>query len=444
MKTIIRRNKELLGHVGGLAGAKAVAAVFALAITPIISRLFSPNDFGQAALWLSWCTILGHMSSLKYELAVVLPREEREAAGLYWLSVALLVLFTSVVALLLFPTQGIAREAFGLDSTPQWVWWLIPGLLLFGLVDIQQSWLARFKRFYRVSGSIILGTVTTGFSRIGLGLAFGSSPVAFIVGQLIGLIVKFVYLSTGKLNRIPQRSDHLTRDSLLGNARRFADFPKLNTPAALASSAAKNVPVLFLGALYGAAQAGLFAMAMRLAQSPIRLATRSMRSVLYQRLASIANADGKLFPTYAIACGTLAAAGLVPMLVLVAFGPPILGFILGPQWVESGVYLQIIAPWLYAILISIPVNPVLTVIRRQGVELLVQIASLVIRTLVFVVAFRIGWSATSAVAAFSAAAIVINLTYVVSAGVLVRKSDASSGATPSIDNAASSGPVADE
>ena len=98
IRKISKRNRSFLRHIGTLMSAKAIAAAIALLITPVIARLFDPGDFGIAAVWLSFCALLNHLSSLKYEVAIMLPAKEDEADHLYSLALRILLAFVGIVA----------------------------------------------------------------------------------------------------------------------------------------------------------------------------------------------------------------------------------------------------------------------------------------------------------------------------------------------------------
>ena len=84
----------ILGHE--MAG-RVVAAGIALVTMPIVARLFTPGDFGVAALFMSIIGIISTVSALRYEGALVLPKEDEEALTL--MAFAYRVLFTSLITL---------------------------------------------------------------------------------------------------------------------------------------------------------------------------------------------------------------------------------------------------------------------------------------------------------------------------------------------------------
>lgn len=418
---ILRRNRSFLRHIGTLMSAKAIAAAIALLITPIIARLFDPGDFGIAAVWMSSCTLLSHLSSLKYEVAIMLPAEQDKAEHLYSLAFRILLAFVGIAAIVSVVAAFLPFENSSTTGEQEWLLWLAPGLLLFGLVSIQESWLSRRQKFSAIGTSMIAGTSFTGLSRIAWGLLAGSSSTGLIVGQLIGLFSRLsVQLWRGGRRALISAAT-VSKDALTKAAREYKDFPKLNAPAALIGASGKDMPVLLLGFLYGPAPAGFYAMAMRLAESPVRLVTISMHRVVYQRLAEIASKNRPLVRPYWMLCGGLFLLGVIPTILIVLFGPQILDLLLGPKWPEAGRYLQIVVPWLLTILVSVPVSPTLNVIRRQDIRLQFQTASFALRLLVFLGAYMYGAQPLMAVGAFVTSVVCINTCYIVYIGWILRR-----------------------
>ena len=161
-------------------------------------------------------------------------------------------------------------------------------------------------------------------------------------------------------------------------------------------------------------------MAMRLAQSPLQLVTQSTSRVVYQRLAEIASKNRPLLRPYWMLCGGLFLLGVVPTILIVLFGPQILEVLLGPKWPEAGRYLQVVAPFLLTVLVSVPVSPTLNVIRRQEIWLQLQTASLALRLLVFLGAYMYGAEPLMAIGAYVTAVVCINTCYIVYIGWFLR------------------------
>ena len=77
----------------------AISQAIPIAISPILTRLFTPNDFGIFALYLSIVSIISIVATGRYELAVILPDNDKDAIHIVLLAL-FLIFFTAVVLLL--------------------------------------------------------------------------------------------------------------------------------------------------------------------------------------------------------------------------------------------------------------------------------------------------------------------------------------------------------
>ena len=59
-----------------------MARAFGLAAIPVLSRLYSPSEFGGFALYTSTVLVLAPLATLRYHVAIALPTGERSAAAL--------------------------------------------------------------------------------------------------------------------------------------------------------------------------------------------------------------------------------------------------------------------------------------------------------------------------------------------------------------------------
>jgi len=73
-------------HVSILAGGTTIAQGLNVAIMPVLSRIYSPSDFGVMAVFVSVTAILTELSGFRYHLAIPLPKQERYAKALIVLS----------------------------------------------------------------------------------------------------------------------------------------------------------------------------------------------------------------------------------------------------------------------------------------------------------------------------------------------------------------------
>ena len=97
--------------VGILAGGTAAGQAIIVAASPILTRLYTPEDFGVLAVYASLLSILGVVASLRYELAIPLPESDEEAANVTVLSLVVVLGMALVTAAIALPFRQPIAEA---------------------------------------------------------------------------------------------------------------------------------------------------------------------------------------------------------------------------------------------------------------------------------------------------------------------------------------------
>src|SRR5664280_2838329 len=88
----IRDRSELLKNTSILISGTALAQLIPILLQPILRRYYTPDIFGAYSVYFSIVGILAIVSSFKYELAIILPRTDKEAANIFFLSALILSL----------------------------------------------------------------------------------------------------------------------------------------------------------------------------------------------------------------------------------------------------------------------------------------------------------------------------------------------------------------
>lgn len=419
----LTRHLSFVTNVATMMSGRAVAAGIALVTMPIVARLFTPDDFGVVALFLSIVGIISNIAALRYEGALVLPKEDEEALTL--MAFAYRVLLTFFIAMLLFLVlyswTGASLQA--LELLGAWKWLLPVGVLLTTSLHIQESWLTRKQRFRVVAVSLVAGNGVTGGTRIASGLIAGSSVFGLIGGNLVGISCRLLIQSSSSIDGLRATFRRISWQKLRRVARRYADFPKLNAPAAIVSSLGQDLPVLLMGVMFTPAVAGFYAMANRLSRVPIEIVANSMRKVFLQKAAEIKNRGRSLRKAFLLTTGGLALLGLLPVICIWFFGQPLLTWLLGARWFEAGRYLEIMAPWLFMAWLIAPTNSIFIVLRKQRSFLVLQTVLTTLKLMAFGVAFAIGAGSDWTLQAFVSVTVVGQLVTIAVAWILISRHD---------------------
>ena len=151
-----------------LSGA-SMAIMLANLASPILTRLYTPSEFGVAEFFLALITVIAPIASLRYEDALMQPPTDEEAAPVIGLSVVLLGVSVVLSGLFVLFRYEIA-DFFGEPALAPWLWLVPISLVFFRLGKLTEFWLTRLKRFRPISAGQVTHTSTMVSFRIGAGL----------------------------------------------------------------------------------------------------------------------------------------------------------------------------------------------------------------------------------------------------------------------------------
>ncbi|MBI5667688.1 MAG: oligosaccharide flippase family protein [Chloroflexi bacterium] len=380
-------------NVGVLAGGTALAQAISVLAAPILSRLYTPDDFGALGVFTSIFSILLAVNSLRYEFAISLPIDEDDAANLLVLTLALVVvttiLFEIALALLADPiitwTNAPALRPY---------LWLIPlSLLGAGFYQGLNYWAIRRQQYAPIARTRFTQSLAGALTPVLVGLVAGG-PVGLLVGHVIGQMT-----GSGSLAWLAWRDSRaaLRRVSLHGMAQmagRYYRFPLIATWSSLLNSLGLSLPQLLLSTLFGTMVTGWFLFGQRIIAIPMTLIGASVGQVFLGTISKLKNdAPDQLKPFYLKTARRLFLLGLVPSLFLLLTGAPLFGWVFGEEWRTAGLYAQILAPMFLVQVVVSSLSQVMTVLERQSVQLVWDLARLVLLAVVLVGAAGLGGTA---------------------------------------------------
>lgn len=411
--------KPVLTLLTGVVAAQA----FVFIARPVLTRLFTPDEFGVLTLFVTLVMPVSVAAAGRYEDAMMLPTRHRHAINLLVLAVLTAVTTGLLLSVLMIGHDTWARMLNSPGIGPA----LLVAPLTVALVAIGrllETWHTRFDRFRLVSigrtlqsGVVVAVQVTAG--------VLGASALGLVGGTVAGFSVLVVFLIWTVLRHdraLFQDGVRWPRMRIL--AFRYRRFPFFAAPAAFLNMMSGRVVIPLLSVFFGATPVGLYGIAFGTLSLPIGLVTGAVGQVFFVRAAEALRVQGLGVLTNDV-FRRLTAVSLFPMAAAMVAGPALFGFVFGEVWVESGVYARLLAPWLFVSALAAPLTRVFDVTERQRTDLgfsiflvVVQIITLValgrtsdVRTTVTAVAIvgtlsrtvQIGWLLHSAGASFSRA-----------------------------------------
>ncbi|MDD4431803.1 MAG: oligosaccharide flippase family protein [Bacteroidales bacterium] len=182
----------------------AFAQLIGFALMPVVSRLFTPSDFGVFGSYNAVLAVFSAFVTLQYNQAIVLPKKTQDAINLFFVSCLSVALVTGlcVLATLVFPEQ--AQDL--INAPNRWfLLFLTVSVLIAGLNQSLQSWCIRVQAFTHTSISPVIRSL----SAAGIWTATGIGD-AGAAGLVLGSICAEV-LSSLNLSRVLKRDLKKTR-----------------------------------------------------------------------------------------------------------------------------------------------------------------------------------------------------------------------------------------
>jgi len=384
----------------------ATAQLISFAMMPIVSRLFTPADFG---IFGSYTAVLGVLSAgvtLQYAQAIVLPKHKEEGINLLFVAGLSAALVTAMVAIfvLLFPmaVQNLVNAPSG---------WFLPllliALLVNGLNQTFQAWCVRVKAFKPTSTSQVIRSISAigiwiaaGFGHMGaLGLALGAICADILASLNLWRIVK---------HDMKENHAAVAWVRIKQLAHEFRDFPLFSAPQNIMNAISQGLPVLMLGYFYGIGVAGAYAFGLRIIHAPMGFLLTPLRQVLFQKASETHNQGGNLYTLFIKTTGGLMAVALVPCVVLFILSPQIFSWLFGVEWREAGVYARWLLLWMFVLFSNVPSVLFARILRQQKNLFVFDCFVLLTRT--SILAFGgFYWTALTTIIFFSVLGFILNV-----------------------------------
>jgi lipopolysaccharide exporter len=355
----------------------AVGQAIGLAFAPIISRLFSPADFGIFGAFIALSNIIGAGVTLEYTQAIMLPREKRDAINVFVLSCFVSV---CISALLLIACLAVPRVFLGLVKSQNG--WLL-GLLVLaalagGINQACQAWCVRVKAFKQTSVSQVVRSISSSGVQIGLGLARGGAG-GLVMGMVLAEIAATVNLVRVVRTHLNDLRSSISWARMLQLAREYRDFPMYAASQNMINYLSQGLPVLLLTNYFGIAVAGAYAFAMRILQAPMALILRALRQVLFQKAAEIHHHGQSLLALYAKTTLGLLVVAAIPSLILLIWAPALFAWVFGSQWRFAGEFARALVLWILVSSCNLPAVLFARLIRIQRAVFIYDLFLLVAR-----------------------------------------------------------------
>lgn len=326
----------------------------------LLTRLYTPGDFGQYASILAIASVLGALITLSYQTAIPLAADDEESRVVAWLSVAAAAVSASLITVVLSIGVFAGVEAWGWRPDWQCVLFVPFTSLAIAVWATLQFRQARLSAFHRVAQATSIGAATQAVSQIGLGW-LGTGAPGLSSGYLVGRLLNVSILLRGARLERPPSWRRLRRA-----ASDWSRMTRWQLPTTVMNMLGTSALTPWVARAYGLDIAGFFAFALQMLSVPAALVGQAVATILFPRFAEADRATGispAAVEEYVRRLSSLAFPAFLPVLVL---GPELFAVVFGSDWTQAGIVAAILSPYLAASLVSSPLSSIPVVKRRLG------------------------------------------------------------------------------
>lgn len=355
--------------------SSGIAQVILIITTPIITRLYSPAEFGEFTIFSNIAMILIPIINARYDLLIVNAKNDRSANILSQIS----FLISLLILLILIPILAISAwlyPNFILDFI-----FIIIMLFLVSLTNIFTNYLNKERKYKVLSlinvfraGSMALLQIIFGLLSLGsLGLIIGFS-LSYITGITLGY-------KTFKKHFNIVRNKEETKALFLENKNQLV----YSTPSILLNSLSFSVVVFFIGILYTNTEVGIYGMAIRVLGIPVTIISLGLSKIFMQQANDYYIERGNFRNLLIKFSSTLVIVSIILYVPLYLFSEELVNILLGHSWVDAITVIKIVIPLFVIRLIVSTVSLSVIVLQKQQLELILQALFLIGTTVTFVI-----------------------------------------------------------
>jgi len=371
----LKPKSEFSRNVLTLMTGTTIAQAIPIAISPILTRIYTPEDFGVFALFIAITSILGSIANGRYELAIMLPEKDEDAINIFALGF-IITIFISIfllIVILIFHDYFVAM--LNNESIGMWLYFVPIAVFFMGLFNILNYFNTRKKNYKDIANSKIIKSIVLAISQLIIGFIKQG-----VLGLISGQLLSQIFANWQLLKNIINNKQLLSTISLVNmqkQAKEYISFPKFSLFGVLANILSVYFINILISAFFSVKTLGFYSFSQKILGMPSSLIGGSIGQVYFQKAMEEKYLKGN---SLSIFLKTLKKSVIIAS---VGFGllyftiEDIFSIVFGETWRIAGIYAQIVIPFFYISFISSVVSTTYDIYNRLKLELIWQLFLLI-------------------------------------------------------------------
>lgn len=361
-------------------GGTAIAQVLNFLFQPVVTRLYSVEQYGEYAVYTSILTVASVVVTLAYEQAVIASKDKKEAQSLIFGTIYISLFFCVLSFLFILFFKSTILGWLKLD-TCDWLYILPINLFFLTTYNLFASYHYVIEKYKRIGLIACIRSFVMGASQIlfyYLGLGMKGLPMGRIVAITICSIILCHSIIRSRIDYSCARL-HVVLICL----KHHYQFPAFQLPASFVNHFLDSAITFVILALYSRVELGYYSLVVQILSIPISMISSSLRSLSISEFTKISNdyqQSRSLFIRLALGMFVVIT---IPMVIAFFWGEPIFTFVFGSKWNGAGVFIKALVPLYILKFVAFPLSSIAIVQKKQSIFLAFQTSLIVLTFLVY-------------------------------------------------------------
>lgn len=334
MKINFNSKSEFTKNVLTLMIGTTIAQAIPIIISPLLTRIYTPEDFGVFALFFAISAILGSVSSARYELAIMIPKKDEDAINIFALGLVLTLTTSLIMLILIILFYDFFTSIFEENEMKIWLYFVPFSVFFIGFFNLLNYFNNRKKNYQDLRDATIIKSIVLAVVQLLVGV-FKQGPL----GLILGLISSNMFANLKLLKNIIKNKYYLNSISkvkIIALSKRYKKFPIYNLPSTLADTVTLHLPFLVIPKIFNLSVSGYFSLSQKMITLPSSLIAKSISQVYFQKMTENKNLNIQNMPLLLNTMKKLFYISLPFAVFIFLFSPYLFEIIFGKNWIISG------------------------------------------------------------------------------------------------------------
>ena len=360
-------------NVVTLIKGNSIAQAIPLIISPILARIYSPENFADFGVYMSILAILTVFVTGKYELAIMLPKKDKNALNIFALSIIITIIVSIITLLITINPFFNLVDLLSLTIDKNLIFYFPLSILLIGVFNSFYYLNNRSKQFHELAQTKVYRSSSTAIFNISFG-AIGLTSFGLIASNIIAQLIANINLFRHNivLKSVCSSVNVVTMKKMLFKYRKF---PVFDLPANLFFNLYSSMLVLYFSIFMTPTIAGMYFFVNRLLKTPASFFVTSFQDVFFQKISEDSNNIGFEVEKFSKQIFFYLCLPFFSIIYLSYFYSDLL---FGNQWTGLYKYFYCISLPIFISIINSPFAHVLKVLNKQEYSLMLHAGRFII------------------------------------------------------------------